>query len=196
MSQQFKEGGVGTGIDWKSWNIGASLRAQLVKNLPAMQQTWFDSWVRKIGYPIQSSWASLVAQLIKNLPAIRENWVWPGFSSVWPGEQLHGLDSPWGHKESDTTERLSLHFMGEHSRASGWAPETVVCSSFQRPWKFPEVPLAIRGSKCWGFWALITTSATALPCVRSPFSPVWLCATPWTVVHQAPLSVGFFRQNG
>ena len=25
----------------------------------------------------------------------------------WPGE-LHGLYSPWGHKELDTTERLSL----------------------------------------------------------------------------------------
>ena len=27
----------------------------------------------------------------------------------WPGE-FHGLYSPWGHKESDMTERLSLHF--------------------------------------------------------------------------------------
>ena len=27
---------------------------------------------------------------------------------VQPGE-FHGLYSPWGHKESDTTERLSLH---------------------------------------------------------------------------------------
>ena len=28
---------------------------------------------------------------------------------VWPGE-FHGLYSSWGHKESDTTEQLSLHF--------------------------------------------------------------------------------------
>ena len=27
-------------------------------------------------------------------------------SSIWPGE-FHGLYSPWGRKESDTTERLS-----------------------------------------------------------------------------------------
>ena len=27
----------------------------------------------------------------------------------WPGES-HGLYSPWGHKELDTTEPLSLHF--------------------------------------------------------------------------------------
>ena len=29
----------------------------------------------------------------------------------------------------------------------------------------------------------------------SVFSPIQLFATPWTVVHQAPLSVGFFQQE-
>ena len=64
-----------------------------------------------IGYPLQYSWASLVAQLVKNLPAVWESWVgkipWrreqlstPVF---WPGE-FYGLCSPWGRKESDTTE--------------------------------------------------------------------------------------------
>ena len=68
-----------------------------------------------IGYPLQYSWASPVAQLVKNLPAMRETWVgkipWrrkrlpiPVF---WPGE-FHELYGPQGHKESDTTERLSL----------------------------------------------------------------------------------------
>ena len=28
----------------------------------------------------------------------------------WPRE-FHGLYSPWGHKESDTTERISLHLI-------------------------------------------------------------------------------------
>ena len=60
----------------------------------------------------------LVAQLVKNLPALWETWVqtlgWedplrrerlptPVF---WPGE-FHGLYSPWGRKELDTTEQLS-----------------------------------------------------------------------------------------
>ena len=31
---------------------------------------------RRIGYPLQYSWASLVAQLVKNPPAMRETWVW------------------------------------------------------------------------------------------------------------------------
>ena len=70
-----------------------------------------------------------MAQLVKNLPVIWETWVgkipWrreqlltPVF---WPGE-FHGLYSPWGHKESDMTERLltftyiSNHIMLEHAQ--------------------------------------------------------------------------------
>ena len=60
-------------------------------------------------------WASLVAQLVKNPPAMWETWVQPlGWEDplekgkattpvFWPGE-FHGLNCPWGHKESDTTE--------------------------------------------------------------------------------------------
>ena len=73
------------------------------------------------GNPLQDSWVSLVAQLVKNLPAMWEIWVWflgwedplekgkvttPVF---WPGE-FHGLCSPWGRKELDMTERLSLSY--------------------------------------------------------------------------------------
>ena len=46
--------------------------AQLVKNLPAMQETWVRFL---IGYPLQYSWASLVDQLVKNPPAMQETWV-------------------------------------------------------------------------------------------------------------------------
>ena len=65
---------------------------------------------------------SLVAQLVKNLPVMRETWVqslgWEDplekgrlpLPVFWPRE-LHGLYNPWGRKESDTTEQLSLlHF--------------------------------------------------------------------------------------
>ena len=34
-----------------------------------------------------------------------------------------------------------------------------------------------------------------LPCILSHFSRVQLLATPWTVAHQAPLSMGFSRQE-
>ena len=60
--------------------------------------------------------ASLVAQLVKNLPVMRETWVgkipWRRerlpIPIFWSGE-FHGLYSPRGHKELDTTERL--HFI-------------------------------------------------------------------------------------
>ena len=65
----------------KTFFLGASLVAQVVKNPPAMQETWFDPWVGKI-------------------PWRREQLPTPIF---WPGE-FYGLYSPWGRKESDTTE--------------------------------------------------------------------------------------------
>ena len=66
-------------------------------------------------HPVYLTWASLVAQLVNNPPAVWETWVgkipWrrgklptPVF---WPGE-FHGLYSPWGRKESDMMEGLSL----------------------------------------------------------------------------------------
>ena len=59
-------------------SLVASLIAQLVKNLPAMQETPVRflglgrSSGEGIGYPLQYSWASLVAQLVKILPAMQE----------------------------------------------------------------------------------------------------------------------------
>ena len=99
-----------------------SLIAQLVKNPPAMQETLVGCQGQEegIGYPLQYSWASLVAQLVKNLSAVQETWVWSlGWEDPlekgkathpvhWPRE-FHGLYSPWGCKESDTTELLSPH---------------------------------------------------------------------------------------
>ena len=61
----------------------------------------------------------MVAQLVKNLPAMPETWVqalcwenpwrreWQHTPVFWSGE-FHGLYNPWGHRESDTTEQLSL----------------------------------------------------------------------------------------
>ena len=67
----------------------ASLIAQLVKDLPAMQETC----VRSLGWedPLEKG----KAQRIISTPVF------------WPGE-FHGLYRPWVHKESDTTKRLSL----------------------------------------------------------------------------------------
>ena len=66
-----------------SW---ASLVAQLVKNLPAMRETW----VQSLGWEVP--WRG------EQLPT----------PVLWPGE-FHGLYSPWGRKESDTIEQLSQY---------------------------------------------------------------------------------------
>ena len=65
-------------------------------------------------------WSSLVAQMVKNPPAMQETWV---LSLGWEdplekGKATHSSiltwripwRSPWGHKQSDTTERLSLSY--------------------------------------------------------------------------------------
>ena len=69
---------------------------------------------------LQRQWASLMAQLVKNRPATWETWVrslgWEDplekepTSIFGPGE-FHGLYSPWGLKELDTTERHSLSML-------------------------------------------------------------------------------------
>ena len=59
----------------------ASFVAQLVKNPPAVRETW-------------------VRSLDCKDPLEKERLPTPVF---WPGE-FHGLYSSWGHKESDTTE--------------------------------------------------------------------------------------------
>ena len=67
--------------------------------------------------------ACLVVQTVKNPPALQETWVgkipwrreWLLTPVFWPGK-FHGqrslaVYSPWGHKELDTTELLSLSFL-------------------------------------------------------------------------------------
>ena len=79
------------GIDYTKikYSLGFP-RAQLVKNLPAMRETLdWDPRVQSLGWedPLEK----------RRLPT-------PVF---WPGE-FHGLYSPWGRKELDRTEWLSL----------------------------------------------------------------------------------------
>ena len=66
----------GEGIGYPLQYSWAPLVAQLVKNLPAMWETW----VQSLGW---------------------EDPLEKGSTPVfWPGE-FHGLNSPWGHKELD-----------------------------------------------------------------------------------------------
>ena len=153
-----------TGVITSSFPPGrASLKAQLVKNPPAMQETparflgredLLEKGKATPSYPGQYFWASLVAQLVKNLPAMWETWIrslgWDdtlakgkaSHPSILdphsrPGE-FHGLYSPWGRKESDTTGRLSLHF----STLASHPPEILTKETTRsRPNSPPSQPL-------------------------------------------------------
>ena len=120
-------------MHWKlaiaqTWQV--SLVAQLVKNLPAMQETPVrflgqeDSLERDrlptpvfLGFPSGSAGkesacnaGDLGSVSAGKIPWRRERLSTPGF---WLGE-FHGLHSLWGRRESDTTEWLSLHFTSLH----------------------------------------------------------------------------------
>ena len=64
----------------------------------------FDSWVEKI-------------------PWRRAKLFTPVF---WPGE-FHGLCSPWGRKESDMTEQLSLKIVCRRCSLASLHPHRVIC---------------------------------------------------------------------
>ena len=131
--------------------------------------------------------------MVKPLPAVRKTWVpsldwkipwrrkWQPTPVLLPGKS-HGRRSlvgysPWGCKESDTTEQL--HFL-----------------SFQFP--FPSYnPAYILLVEHFFWWVRIKhfekPSLTPYVCMLGHFSHVWVFATPWTVAHQAPLSMGILQ---
>ena len=74
----------------------------------------------------------------------------------WP-EEFHALYSPWGHKESDPTEPLSLPL------------------SFYKE-------IMVRAPVCAGVALVLSNSFDST-------------VVPWTVAHQAPLSLGFSIQE-
>ena len=88
---------------------------------PNLIPGWGSSLGKGIDYPLQYSWASLEAQTVKNPPEKQETWVhslgWEDSLEkrtvttpvvVLPGEfheqRILAGPSPWGCKESDTTE--------------------------------------------------------------------------------------------
>ena len=111
----------------------------------------FDSWIRKM--PWRRKWQSPPAFL-------------PGESHGW--RSLIGY-TPWGRKESDTTEQLNNK-----------VTETcqVICTY-----------VAVSG-EAEHFLTLFSkkVKVKSLSCVQ-------LFVTPWTVAYQAPPSMGFSRQE-
>ena len=95
---------------------------QLVKNLPAMQETWFNSWIRKIlwrrdrlstpvfsGFPGGSAGKECSCNVgdLGSIPGLGRS---PGEGNSYPFQypSLENSVQCMGPNEPDTTERLSL----------------------------------------------------------------------------------------
>ena len=113
----------------------------------------------------------------------------------WPGE-FHRLYSPWGCKESDTTEWLSLSciyifpliFLScAFSYILRFSPFLYFFLSYplfsSTMWQIYFEVLSCTYSSCF----FIGGGLVAKSCLTF--------ATSWTIAHQAPLSMGFSRQE-
>ena len=101
-----------------------------------------------------------MAQLVKNPPAMWETWVqsleWedplekgkvthssiPAWRIPWTGE-FHGLYSPWGRKELDTTEQLSQY-------------NSECCAHAQQRPVFSQIPIFPFGPQARGLFPAIS----------------------------------------
>ena len=146
----------------------------------------FDPWVGKI-------------------PWRRERLPTPVF---WPGE-FHGLYSPWGHKEADTTEWLSLHFISPWPKAviirvlmcqalcllsNANAKLLQLCPTLCDPIDGSPPGSAIPGilqARTLEWVAISFSNAWKRKVKVKSLSRVWLLATPWTAAYQAPPSMDF-----
>ena len=107
--------------------IWASLIAQLVMNSPPYRRPWFNSWVGKIswrrdrlpsqvflGFPCGSTGKESICNTEAWVRSL--GWEYPpekgkGPTPVFWTTEFHVLYSPWGCKESDTTDfHFQFHF--------------------------------------------------------------------------------------
>ena len=77
-------------------------------------------------------------------------------------------------------QSLSVCWNGHHS---GW--DTFLATEANKLSLLMQFGRTVRYDSSFCYWSF----------VLSRFSRVQLCATLWTVTHQAPLSMGFFRQE-
>ena len=124
-----------------------------------MQETWLDSWVRRI------LWR-------------RERLPTPVF---WPGE-FHGLYSPWGRKESEMTEQLSLFGGLPFNTFATWWEEL---THRKRPWCWERLKAGEGEDRGWDGW------------MASPAQGTWVWASSrswwWTGKPGVLQSIGLQR---
>ena len=125
------------------------IKEQRVSQLPLpsgsfqIQNGWETQWHDVTDWLIRwLPWAFLAARLVKNLPGLQETWVWPlGWENpLEKGKATHSRilscgivtsGSPPAHKETDTTEQLSLSL----DKVRTWL---MLCNNQLSQWEFQE----------------------------------------------------------
>ena len=90
----------------------------------------------------------------------------------WPGE-FHGLCSPWGRGETDTTERLSLSLL---MRFWGWGPGVIGwwCWKRRRDTEFSTLSLSKHpGKAMWAHSEKVTICNPTLTLALTRHQPCW-----------------------
>ena len=117
--------------------------------------------------------ASLLAQTVKNVAAIRETWVWflGGKDALEKQMATHSNNlawripwthSPWSHKESDMTERVTLSLRKRDFSPASWQKQRgSMCTleagracCFGRIYTRAECRVGgnVKTQGCWGWW--------------------------------------------
>ena len=114
---------------------------------------------------LNSNWASLVAPKVKNLPSMWETWIrslvgkipwrraWQLTSVFLPGksqgQRSMAGNSPWGRKESDTTDWLSL----QNSNSCGLSVQSQEYDKVGMGSPWDQKSFLSRESLCGWSWA-------------------------------------------
>ena len=130
--------------------------------------------------------------------------LWPGKSHGW--RSLVGYN-PWGRWELEKTEQLHFHFSLSCIEEGNGNPFQCSCLENPRDWgalwaavygvaqsrtRLKRLSSSSSSSKTKPKNLPMLCPALIYMCTLSHFR---LCVIPWTVGHQAPLSMGFSRQE-
>ena len=128
-------------------------------------------------------------------------WVWANSWRWWrTGQGSLECCSPWGHKESDTTELLNNNNMQLNikkikiKKISRRPKYTFLCDPTDGSPPGSAIP-GILQARTLEWVAISFSNAWKWKVKVKSLSRVWLFATPWTAAYQAPPSMGFSRQE-
>ena len=102
--------------------------------------------------------------------------------------QPTGLPNPWDSPGKNTG--VGCHFLLQCKKVKSQSEVAQSCLILSDP-----MDCSLSGSSVHGIFQARVLEWGAIAFSMCMFSCVQLFATPWSVAHQAPLSMGFFRQE-